>query len=78
MTTTTFTLRMKVVDHTRLRALALSQGRTPGALAREILAEGLRDRMDPAAINRRMDAIREEMLDVAGQLRDRSHADERS
>ncbi len=70
MSTKTFTIRIDKSDHRLLTALAKSKNRPVAELAREILSEGIRDHMDPDAIDRRMNAKRDELLEAAKRLRE--------
>jgi hypothetical protein len=70
--TTTFTMRMTQNDYDLLASLAAIFNMTIAELAREIMAEGIRDRLDPVAIDRRIEKERERLLEAANKIREKT------
>lgn len=72
MATTTFTLRLNPRDHELLAALAAMGNQSIADLAREMINEGIQNRLDPEEIEKRVAAERERLLAAAKELRDSS------
>ncbi|MFD8104345.1 DUF6290 family protein [Nocardia fluminea] len=68
---TTFTLRMSQEDYDLLSSLAAIFNQSIAELAREIMGEGIRERLDPAAIDRRIEKERARLKQAAIEIRDR-------
>ncbi|MGV9679163.1 hypothetical protein ACWDSJ_28110 [Nocardia sp. NPDC003482] len=71
MKAVTFTVRLPVREREILALQAEVFGVSEAALMREIMHEGLRRRLDPAEIDRRMDTVRARQHAAAQHLRDR-------
>lgn len=69
--TTTFTFATAPVDLAALIIAAEVYGMTPAALMREFFDEGIRRRLKPAEIDRRLDADRDRRLAAAAKIREK-------
>ncbi|QIP44077.1 hypothetical protein G9444_6834 (plasmid) [Rhodococcus erythropolis] len=69
MASKTFTIRVNPEDHDALIDLAQLLGKPASELAREFIANGLRQAMDPEAIGRIMDEEKAKMQRAAEELR---------
>ncbi|PXX52279.1 hypothetical protein DFR70_13311 [Nocardia tenerifensis] len=72
--TTTFTMRISQKDHDLLTGLAAILNMTTAELARTIMSEGIRERLDPDAIDRRIEAERQRQKQAADEIRKRAAA----
>lgn len=68
MASVTYTMRIDEQDHKLLVRLADILNTTVADLSREILREGVRDRLNPEAIDRRIEIERKRLHDAAQQL----------
>lgn len=70
MANMTFTVRINPRDHELLTSLAAIRNQSVAELSRQILSDGIRQLLDPAEIDRRIDAERARLLAAAERLRE--------